>query len=242
MRAFARDLGLATSTLTEIMKGKYGLSPQRALDVANHLNLSEGQAQHFADLFTMHFSRSEKQKKQAKAAVLARTSQVCQHIQDDAFKIISDWHHLALLELLELENHSHETAHLLAERLDLPQDLISESLGRLERLNLIENKKGRLVPTGEFTTVGNGRASEAVRNFHRQILQKAQAALEAQSVHEREYSSMIFSVTKQDLEAAKKLLQSFRREFAARFSKTKTPDDVFCLNIQFFSLTGGKKE
>lgn len=242
MRAFARDLGLATSTLTEIMKGKYGLSHERAFQVAERMHLNESQCLHFAELFTMQFSRSEKAKKQARTAVLSRTNQVYQDLQEDAFRTISDWHHLALLELLEMEQHSYETAHLLAERLELPQDLVLESLQRLERLNLIVIKKDRLVTTGDFTTVGNGRASEAIRSFHTQVLSRAQAALENQSVDEREFSSTIFTISREDLGAAKKLLQSFRREFATRFAKSKSPDDVYCLGIQFFSLLGRKKQ
>lgn len=242
MRAFARDLGLATSTLTEIMKGKYGLSYDRAFKVAERMHLNETQSQHFAELFTMQFSRSEKAKKQARTSVLSRTTQAYQDLQEDAFRTISDWHHLALLELLEMEHHSYETAHLLAERLELPQDLLMESLQRLERLNLIVTKKDRLVTTGDFTTVGNGRASEAIRHFHKQVLSRAQAALESQSVDEREFSSTVFSVSRDDVGAAKKVLQNFRREFATRFSKSKSPDDVFCLGIQFFSLLGRKKQ
>jgi uncharacterized protein (TIGR02147 family) len=240
-RAFARDLGLATSTLTEVMKGKYGLSFKRAFQVAERMHLNESQCQHFAELFIVQFSRSEKAKKSARMNVLTRTNRIYQDLQEDAFRTISEWHHLALLELLEIEHHSYETTALLAERLDLPQDLLQESLQRLERLNLIEIKKDRLVPTGEFTTVGNGRPSEAVRNFHNQILTRAQTALTHQNTEEREFSSTVFSFSKKDLTIAKQLLQDFRREFATRFSKEKTPDDVFCLSIQFFSLLGRKK-
>ena len=242
LRAFARDLGLATSTLTEIMKGKYGLSFERAFQVAEKMHLNETQCQHFAELFIIQFSRSEKAKKSARANVLARTTQVYQDLQEDSFRTISEWHHLAILELLEIEQHTYETSALLAERLELPQDLLQESLQRLERLHLIELRKGRLLPTGEFTTVGNGRASEAIRHFHAQVLSRAQMALENQTVDEREFSSTVFSISKEDVSAAKKLLQTFRRDFAIRFSKTKSPDDVFCLSLQFFSLLGRKKQ
>jgi uncharacterized protein (TIGR02147 family) len=242
MRAFARDLGLATSTLTEIMKGKYGLSFERAFEVAEKMHLNEIQCQHFAELFVMQFSRSEKAKKSAHHNVLARTTQVYQDLQEDAFRTIAEWHHFALLELLEIEHHSLETSALIAERLELPQDLIQESLQRLQRLDLVVLKKNRLIPTGEFRAVGNGRASEAIRSFHSQILKRAQLALENQTFEEREFSSTVFSVSKEDLEPAKKMLQTFRREFATRFSKTKSPNDVFCLSVQFFSLLGRKKQ
>lgn len=242
MRAFARDLGLATSTLTEIMKGKYGLSQERAFEVAEKMHLNESQCQHFAELFTMRFSRSEKAKRLARASVQARATQVHQDLQEDAFRTISDWHHLAILELLEIEHHNYDTLALLSERLELPQDLIMDSLDRLQRLQLIEFKKDRLVTTGNFTTVGNGRASEAIRSFHKQVLARAQQALESQSPEAREFSSTIFSISREDIEAAKKLLQNFRREFATRFSKSKSPDDVFCLSLQFFSLLGRNKQ
>ncbi|WP_413290388.1 TIGR02147 family protein [Bdellovibrio sp. HCB337] len=235
-RAFARDLGLAISTLTELMKGKYGLSSERALDVGQRLSLSEAQCQHFADLFTMKFARSDVAKKKAKAAVQKRLSQVAQEIQDDAFLTISEWHHLALLELLEIEAHSFESSHILAARLGISKDEAHASLQRLERLDLIFEKEGRLVPTGDVTSVGDGKASEAVRRFHAQILEKAHKALALYSIEEREMSSTVFSINRKDLPSAKKYLQNFRRDFATRFSKSSNLNDVFCLSVQFFSV------
>lgn len=235
-RAFARDLGLAISTLTELMKGKYGLSAARALDVGQRLSLSEAQCRHFADLLTMKFARSDSAKKKAKSAVHKRLSVLAQEIQDDAFLTISEWHHLAILELLEIENYSYTSTAQLSARLGIATDEVQISLERLERLELITEKDGRLLPTGDFTSVGDGRASEAVRRFHSQILEKAQKALEAHTVDEREVSSTVFSISRKDLPAAKKYLQNFRRDFATRFAKSNSLDDVFCLSIQLFSL------
>lgn len=235
-RAFARDLGLAISTLTELMKGKYGLSAQRALDVGQRLHLSESHSRHFADLFVMKFARSEDTKRKAKAAVQKRVNQITQELQEDAFITISEWYHMALLELLEIESHSYENAEILGRKLDLSGKEIVASLQRLERLELIIEKDGRLIPTGDFTSVGDGRASEAIRRFHIQILEKARNALHKHAMEDRAMSSTVFSVSRKDVPSAKKYLQNFRRDFAKRFSKSKDLDDVFCLSIQFFSL------
>src|SRR5207253_4966694 len=156
--------------LTELIKGKYGLSAKRALEVGDRLSLSDLQCEHFADLFAMEFARSENLRKKARLSVHRRMSQVTQEIQNDAFKAISEWHHLALLELTEMEDHSFETADILAARLGLSNDDVVESLRRLQRLELIKEKDHRLMPTGDWTSVGDGRASEAVRKFHKQIL------------------------------------------------------------------------
>jgi uncharacterized protein (TIGR02147 family) len=240
-RAFARDLGLATSTLAELMKGKYGLSVQRALEVGEHLNLSELQRLHFADLFTMEFARSEPMRKKARLNVQTRVGQSEQEVHNDAFVTISEWHHLALIELLEIEPHTYQTADRLATRLSLTEVEVTQSLQRLERLSLIHLKEERLLPTGDFTSVGGEKASEAIRKFHKQILDKAQRALTTQDRDEREFSSTVFSVARQDIDSAKKFLQKFRREFAQRFSKSKNLDDVFCLSVQFFSLLEKEK-
>src|SRR4051812_14469315 len=46
-RALARNLGLAASTLSEVLKGEKNLSPEKAMAVAHRLELSPGESDYF---------------------------------------------------------------------------------------------------------------------------------------------------------------------------------------------------
>jgi uncharacterized protein (TIGR02147 family) len=235
LRAFARDLELAVSTLTELLNGKYGLSPERAIRVAKNLNLNDLQSQHFSNLVAMKYSRKTEDRETARIAVEERLATPSQELSTDQFKTVSGWHHMALLELAETKNFISDPE-WMAKRLGLSLVEIQESLSRMERLGLIVWEAGQLKPTGAFTTVGNGRTSDALREVHGQLISKAAKALGAHDMEKRDVSSTIFSIDTEDLPAAKEELMKFRRQFAMKYSKGKSADGVYCLGIQLFSL------
>ncbi|MFS4460851.1 TIGR02147 family protein [Bdellovibrio sp. HCB2-146] len=235
LRSFAKDLGLAVSTLTEVLAGKYGLSPERATDVAVRLNLSAMQSEHFCNLVTMRFSRKMEAREEARRAVEQRLSTHTQEVPTEQFKTIAQWQHSALLRLLETKNYVQENS-WIGQRLGLPPEEVDAFFERLEKLNLIVREDGRFKPTGEFVTVGDGRASEALRQAHKDIMKKAIVAIDDVPINERQMSSTMFAIDKNDLEAAKEELTQFRRQFASKYCKGNNTDDVYVLGMQFFSL------
>lgn len=235
LRSYAKDLGLAVSTLTEVLAGKYGLSPERATEVAEKLNLSTIQSEHFCNLVTMRFSRKAEAREEARRAVEKRLSTHTQEVPTDQFKTIAQWQHSALLRLMETKSYVQDTA-WIARRLGMTPEEVSPFFDRLERLNLITREDGRFKATGELVTVGDGRSSEALRQAHKDIMLKAMVAIEEAPMSERQMSSTMFPIDKEDLDAAKEELTQFRRHFAAKYCKGKNADDVYVLGMQFFSL------
>ncbi|WP_413291220.1 DUF4423 domain-containing protein [Bdellovibrio sp. HCB337] len=235
--AFARDLGLGVSTLSEVLNGKYGLSSVRAREVAKRLHLTESHCEHFCDLLAAQFSRSKEEKNRARLSAHLRREGNEQTLTLDKFKTISEWYHMAILELSETAGFVFDPDKM-ARRLGISTETVEESVNRLKRLGLVKVRGRKIKPTGSFTTVESKElASTAIRTFHKQIIDKAKAAIEGQSMEERELSSTVFSVAREDLEAAKKELQQFRRSFALKFSKNANKKDVYCLSMQLFSLT-----
>ncbi len=235
LRALARDLGMGVSTLNELLKGKYGISKRRIEQVAQALELSAGQAEHFADLVAKEHARNPQDREAAARRVQERLQSSVQSITLDGFRAISDWHHLALLELISLPNFTNDTA-WMSQRLGVSELTIVEALDRLERLALIERLKGGIRLTEDFSAIGTDTPSQAIRKFHRQILEKALVALETQTIEERESSSTVFAINKEDLPKAKKKLLQFRREFSRLLSTSPKKNNVYCLSIQFFNL------
>lgn len=235
LRAFSRDIGLAASTLSEILKGRYGLSRFKSLAVARKLNLTDHEAEHFADLFQARRTKGSQASKDARARIRSRKLDAS-NMTLDAFHIVSDWYHFGLLELIEVDKTAQDPKYL-ARRLGVDVLAVEEAIRRMLDLGVMEYKDNRLVPTDDFTGVGDQVPSAAIRRFHRQILEKAIQALEFQSVDEREFSSTMIAITREELPEAKKVLAKFRRNFAKRFSSTPSAkDSVYCLSQQFFNL------
>ena len=119
--------------------------------------------------------------------------------------------------------------------------MVTAAVERMKRLELLEEKNGKLTPTDGFTASPDGIPSEAIKKFHAQILEKALTAVREQTVEERDFSSVILAVDKQDLPKAKERIKNFRREFDAEFGKAKKKDEVYCLGVQFFRLQEKQK-
>ena len=235
MRAYARDLGMGTSTLLEVLQGKYGLSKARIDKVAKNLNLTEVQTEHFNDLIIRDHSRNIQEREEAAERIQLRLKSSMQTITQDGFRAISDWYHMALLELMAMSNFQSDTA-WMSKKLNLPELTIKEALDRLERLDLVIKTDKGFELTDDFSAIGDDTPSEIIRKFHRQILEKAMFALDCQPTNKRENSSTIFAINKEDIPKAKKKLVKFRREFSGLLSKTPEKNDVYCLSMQFFSL------
>ena len=237
LRAYSRDIGLAASTLTEVLKGRYGLSRFKSYAVARKLNLSPHEADHFADLFQAKRVKGSQSSREARARIRSRKQDGAGTITLDAFHVVSDWHHFALLELLTVDKTSQDIKYL-AKRLGVEPLIVEEAIRRLCDLKMLEKKSnGQLAPTDDFTGVGDQVPSAAIRKFHRQILEKALTALEFHPMEERQFASTVMSVAKVELPQAKEMLNKFRRSFSKRFGESPVEKDgVFCLSLQFVNM------
>jgi len=235
LRAFARDLEISPARLSDVLRGRYGLSVDAANKISKILGHSKSETKHFADLVESEHARSPIRRLEAQKRLAAKEN-TYQQLGLDGFQIISEWYHYAILELLLTEGSKSETAWIAA-RLSLSRHLVDAALARLKRLGLLEElEDGSLKPGDEFTASPDGIPNEAIKKFHRQILEKAILAIDFQSVQERDISNMILAIDEKDLSEAKDFIRDFRRSFDRRFGRAVTKTHVYNLSIQFFSL------
>ena len=237
LRAFSRDLRIGSARLSEILNGKSGLSRAYAHKVSSHLGFNEEEAKTFCDLVESMHGRSKIKREMAKMRLDYTQHQVApyQNLQLDAFKIISEWYHLAILELTYLRRFK-DDPQWIASQLGIQSMQAKLALERLKKLNLLYEKKEKWIAHSDFTTIGNQLPSEAIRDFHKQVLEKAVASLYTQSVEERDVSTIIMAINRKDLPQAKAWIQDFRRKFNQKLRKAKQKNSVYSLGLQFFRL------
>lgn len=234
LRAFARDLGLSPAALSGFLSGKVELSPARILEIAKKIKLSEVQTEHWLNLFERKNGKTAQAKKTAQIKIEAQLKNSKKYIEPDLFGMISRWESLALLELLSFEKiFSNEE---MADYLGMKKTELVLLLKKLVRLNLIYWNKDRWSPSEEDSFVGNEVPSKAIREFHGQILKKAEKALTKQSIEQREFRSTIFSMKKADLPQLKKDLNRFWMEQIGKYAQPKNNDAIYCFSMQLFDL------
>ncbi len=238
LRAFARDLGLTSSRLTEVLQGKQGLSGKWAAQIADRLQLSHEEKQEFCDLVDAQHSRSILKRNLAQERLSQFNKIVIKPLAEDAFRLIADWYHYAILELTYLKDFSSDST-WIAKKLKITKEEAEEAVMRLERLNLIiRTADGSFKPSKHMTTTTDGVSSVAIRKFHDQIIQKALWSLHNQTVEQRNITNMMFAINKEDLPWAESVIRDFRRTFSKKIeSNPLKKDSVYCLAIQLIPVS-----
>ena len=236
MRAFARDLKVSPSKLSEVFNGRQGLSRATAKKIAIRLGFGSDELELFCDSAESQHGKSEVLRKLATTRLEAKkSSREFKQISEDTFRAISDWYHMAIVQLVLLEGFDGSVEWIAAAlKIKLPE--AKEAVARLERLGFIEVRDGKICAHDQDVCTTDDVPSSAIREFHRQILAKASTALCFQSLETRDSSAMIMPIARRDFGRAKAKIKKFRRELSAEMNETPTKDALYCLSVQFFEL------
>jgi uncharacterized protein (TIGR02147 family) len=231
-RAFARQMGLSAGELSEILRGKRALSLRSALRVASALGLSPAETRHLITL-----AQLEKSVRYGADLAIDENEDVPsrQKLTLEMFHVVSDWVCFAILNLADTKGFRLDPA-WIAKRLAVSQAEAQVSFDRLERVGLIERVDGLMRVTPDYVISPSGIPSEAIRNYHRQILKKAGDALDLQAMTEREFIGSGFATDPSRLPELKKAIARFQEEMVTRFS-CREGQEVYHLEIALFRLS-----
>ncbi|MBO9665773.1 MAG: TIGR02147 family protein [Bdellovibrio sp.] len=239
LRAFARDLGVSASRLSEVLNSKVGLSDSRAAAIADRLQLPEDDKAFFIDLVQSEHARSPITKKMALSRVKARLLDK-NTILDKHFSLISDWHNLAVLELLEMQGIEH-TYEGIARQLGITLSEAQLTIDRLKHVGLVKEDHGQWKVSETESTTSVDVPSDAIQSFHAQMLNRAIRALKKDPVERRDFSSVVFTLNSTQLEYAKSRISEFRRILSRELSEMDGKDKLYSLSIQLFELKGDEE-
>lgn len=241
LRAFAQKLKLANSYLSEVLAGKKPLSTDAALRISIRLGLTEFESQYLCLMVQLD---GEKDPEYRSILIERLQSFRAQHkvfdLSSEMFRVIADWYHLAILEMTFLPGVSMEAA-AIARRLGITEIEASTAIERLARLDLIEKVDGRWAKTKDYMLAKSDVSDGAFKRFHRQFLEKASEALEAQDPRERVSSTDVLPLDSRRLDEVRALVDQFVSEVIKVSKKSKVKDHVYCLGVHFFSLDTEKK-
>lgn len=239
LRAFARDLELSASLLSDILNKLANMSPTRARAVAQKLGFDADREAWFADLVTAQAARSKLQRQAAKERLAKRERRSQFSKQDlDHHEFLIDWRHAALYALIDTRDFSDDPA-FIAKRLGVDEKTAAELWERLMRLGVVEKVADRWKIREDVLSFDSEVPSAAIQNSHRKLLEKAAASLGRQAPAQREFGATTFSIAYRDLPRAKAMLREFQQHFVQELSLHSAEpeaDDVYCLSLQFFSL------
>lgn len=230
LRAFARDLKLSHTSLSQIIKGKRGLSRSKAKLIAKHLGFTEDETLYFVDLSLCEFGRSKKERQESANRLFDYDTRF-NTIDLKLFHMIASWQALSIIELIRMFQEQ-ATPQFTAKKLGISNTEATYFFKILTDLGLLSNNK----ITKERIGLGNVADDKIVKELHKNLLQKAEQAVLNQPAHTRVFGSTILRAREEDLDWIASEMKRFRRRLSKRIEEGEGHDHVYCLSTQFFKL------
>lgn len=220
LRAFARDLGIGVTSLSDFLAAKRTLSQKNIQKISCTLGLSPMQEEMFR---SVKFAKIDKD-------YLTRIQ-----LNEDSFRLISKWYYLAIMNLAKIKSNKSDKR-WIARRLGLSVAEVNEALECLFRLGYIASKKGKLVRTSVSITTTQDIPSTAIQNHHRSNLRLAEKSLLLDPVEAREFSSTTLAIDPEQLKEGKAALRKARRKIEKALHSTNSKE-VYVLSMQLFPVS-----
>ncbi len=217
LRAYAKWLGLSPAQVSQMISGRRPITSATFGKIASKLGLSP----------------LEKNLWLEQREPTAERQRV--HLGEDNFRLISDWHHLAILGLTKVKGAKGD-ARWVARRLGLPVAEVNEAMSRMVRMGILEVAPAlrQLSPPFEATS---SIPSEAIRSYHRQSLRLALEKLDLLPNHRREFQSVTLALREPQLKTFRRLIDRFLNEASELADAGGEGEQVFHLNVQLFPVT-----
>jgi uncharacterized protein (TIGR02147 family) len=228
IRSFAQQLGVEPSSLSQILSGKRRLTDKMCERLGAKLGFSPLKIR-------MLMKDVELKNEKFKSFNV---------LGEDAFKVISDWHYYAILELTYCDEFQ-GNIQWIGKVLGLSFAVTLDAVERLKRLNYLEvTSEGKWIDClGDSNNLGNEFKAPAFTEHQRQVLKKALEALDKTSYEKRVQSSMTVAVSKEKVAEAKSRILNFIEELDAFLKSGPTKDEVYTISFSLFpmsNVTNGK--
>lgn len=243
MRSYARDLNIAPSTLSEILKGKKGISSKKASEIVSALRLPEWQASHFLNLVALKHSRSKADKEAALKNIENQKAHVqIEKIKAEAMKSLTSTLDLAILECIHLKGFNN-SAEWIAEKMKVSVKEINISVKRLINVRLLEiSESGAWIDLSPFFTSSDGIPSEAIRAFNIDILRTMEKKIINEPINDRIMKSVVFSLEEKHMAEARNILDEAISKILNLASKSEEKKEhILCYSSQLFYMAKGEQ-
>jgi uncharacterized protein (TIGR02147 family) len=248
MRAFARDIGLSPSYLSQVLNGSRGLTTKKAPDVFKVLAFSAIDIRLFELEMKKEHSRAEKTKSTIQKQIdTTAQSHTARNIAPERFEKMSGWFSMVLLQLFFLKDAPVKSREKFwkfsAERLQVSESVIQATISIFLEMGLVQEQDRGYEPLHSTIWTNSKVPSQSIRNFHRQMIEQALASIESQSMDERSLRSLQVPILKSDIPKISDEVIRFSNMILRKYGRTESADaeTIYGINFQVFRLIAANK-
>lgn len=237
-RALARDLGVSAAFITNVLNGKKMPPRDRLPSLIRILELDvfEQKALSKAMLIQSETSKTIREFLSEELVLKSKERKIVG--SQTNFHFLSKWWYIAVLEALSLSGRK-VTAKSIQKRLSLTELQFNEAITILLQEGLIEETPEGYKKKNDHLYYPTGRSKKSIRDFHGQMIQKAQEELKKASEEDfarRFITGFTFSLNAEQVNGLKAKIAEFMEE-VSREAGTANCDEVYQFNMQLFPLT-----
>jgi len=243
IRKFASLLEVSPATLSEVLRGKKGLSQKMAVQICQQLELGEQEKFVFIKSVIAKHSRVKYKRLEARKD-LNKAKDVEAVLNKRRILISSSltWQPMVIFSTL------HAYGKLKKDRIieltRIQKKAAESSLSILETLKVIEkDKSGFYAPLCDNIFSESEMSSSYIKNYHRSILEYALSKI-PQDIDQRYLQSLILPLTGSQKKEAQKEIDAFLKKMVSKFDLQKNAADVKVhqLSIQLFNFNQNFKK
>lgn len=244
-RYIENKTGISASYYARIILKKKNLATAKVNLLADFLELENQEKEYFSTL--VHFNRAKDD--QTADELFARLIRLknSSGTKITNFQYFSQWQAVPMRELLRTYTFT-GSFKKLGEQFKPPLSAkeAKSAFKLLEEIGMIAfDNDGNPRPTDQILTTGDQWQSIAVRDFQKQMIQKAGESIELFEPEERDITSVTIGASKKTLDQIRDRLAQARKEIFEIIATESEVDEVYQVNFQIYPLTklsGSKKE
>jgi uncharacterized protein (TIGR02147 family) len=239
-RLFATKAGVSVSLLTHVVQGRRNLTASTTEAFVKAMGLRSGEARFFRLLVSFDAAEDAGERNQIWQQIsTTRRFREARGIEGMAFEYLSSWAYPAIRELARHPAFQADPAWVASHlRPTITPAEASKAIEVLQRLGMLVEKEGRLVPAEASVATPPELTSLAVRNYHHGMIGKGQESIERFPGSERHLLAVTVGVPR-------RLVPRLKEEATAMMQRLMNLCDaeeadmeqVVQINLQLFPLT-----
>jgi uncharacterized protein (TIGR02147 family) len=235
-RAFAKDLKVSHSFLGRVLKGERKLNLEMAYEFARIFKWKGIRGNGFILLVRYDNATDSAQKEEILQEIIELGEETeFFEIEPDLYSFFSKWYHPAIIELAKLKDFQ-PNPKWIAKKLGI--DLITADLAidRLFRLGFLKKDGDQTVPAHPNRVIKD-LPSAALREFHREMLNRSLKMLDAEALSDRRVTGSMMAIDKDTIAEVIKRIADFRQELLRFVEQRPTTKDSVChICVSFLRL------
>ncbi|MEZ4742612.1 MAG: TIGR02147 family protein [Bdellovibrionota bacterium] len=238
---FAEDLGFsATTVIRQIVSKSRPLTVKAGEKISVALKLVSIEKQYFLELISYCNSKETKKRDVHFANLLKVQQKLLPTSLDEAhLEYFKEWYHPVIRELVGQADFR-EDPKWIAKKLipSIRPEQAKRSLILLEKLGMIKFDRvtEKYVQAESRVDTGPRVKGIGLANYHRKMIELGKDALTVVQAKKRDISAITVGVDAETAAKMKEMIHAFQVQLLEEAEKTVKPDQVYQVNIQFFSI------